>query len=46
MGASSSRENESAALEFIDRVTSEHQVTIFSKSYCPYCDLVVATLVY
>lgn len=40
MGASGSRENEGAALEYIDRVLAEHPVTIFSKSYCPYCKLV------
>jgi glutaredoxin 3 len=40
MGATSSRENEAAALAFVDRVTSENAVTVFSKSYCPYCDLV------
>lgn len=40
MGATSSRENEAAALEFVDRVTTENAVTVFSKSYCPYCDLV------
>lgn len=39
-GAASSRENEAAAAEFVDRVTTEHGVTIFSKSYCPYCNLV------
>lgn len=40
MGVGSSRENEPAALAFVDRMTSEHAVTVFSKSYCPYCDLV------
>lgn len=40
MGASSSRENEGAALEFIERTITEHPVVIFSKSYCPYCTLV------
>lgn len=40
MGATSSRENEAAALEYIDWVTSENAVTVFSKSYCPYCSLV------
>lgn len=40
MGATSSRENEDAALEYIDRVLAEHPVAIFSKSYCPYCTLV------
>lgn len=40
MGASSSRENEGAALEFIERTIAEHPVVIFSKSYCPYCTLV------
>ncbi|GAB9470004.1 Glutaredoxin [Globisporangium polare] len=39
MGASSSRENEGAALEFIERTIAEHPVVIFSKSYCPYCTL-------
>ncbi|KAI9913963.1 hypothetical protein PsorP6_006051 [Peronosclerospora sorghi] len=39
MGATSSRENEALAQDFIDRVTSENGVTIFSKSYCPYCNL-------
>uniref|UniRef100_K3XAR2 Glutaredoxin domain-containing protein n=1 Tax=Globisporangium ultimum (strain ATCC 200006 / CBS 805.95 / DAOM BR144) TaxID=431595 RepID=K3XAR2_GLOUD len=39
MGASTSRENEAAALEYIDRVLTDHPVAIFSKSYCPYCHL-------
>lgn len=39
MGAASSRINETAAAEFVDRVTTENGVTVFSKSYCPYCNL-------
>ncbi|KAG7400912.1 Glutaredoxin-2, mitochondrial [Phytophthora boehmeriae] len=44
MGAAGSRENETAALEFVDRVTSENGVTVFSKSYCPYCNLAKSVL--
>ncbi|CAI5724967.1 unnamed protein product [Peronospora destructor] len=39
MGAAGSRENEAAAQEFIDCVTTDNGVTVFSKSYCPYCNL-------
>ena len=40
MGAAGSRETEAAAWEFVDRVTTEHSVTVFSKTYCPYCNMV------
>jgi hypothetical protein len=46
MGAAGSRENEAAAQEFVDRVTTENGVTVFSKSYCPYCNLVRGSMVY
>ncbi|KAJ0409223.1 hypothetical protein P43SY_006720 [Pythium insidiosum] len=39
MGASSSTENEAAAIEFIQTTLAKHPVTIFSKTYCPYCDM-------
>ncbi|OWZ18505.1 Glutaredoxin [Phytophthora megakarya] len=44
MGAATSRENEAAATEFVDRVTTENGVTVFSKSYCPYCSLAKGVL--
>ncbi|KAG1700727.1 hypothetical protein DVH05_011586 [Phytophthora capsici] len=44
MGAATSRENEAAAAEFVDRMTSENGVTVFSKSYCPYCNLAKGVL--
>ncbi|RLN68259.1 hypothetical protein BBJ29_000826 [Phytophthora kernoviae] len=44
MGAAGSRENETAALEFVDRMTSENGVTVFSKSFCPYCSLAKGVL--
>ncbi|TMW58401.1 hypothetical protein Poli38472_009960 [Pythium oligandrum] len=39
MGASGSKENEPAAIEFINQTLEQHPLTIFSKSYCPYCDM-------
>ncbi|CAH0481932.1 unnamed protein product [Peronospora belbahrii] len=40
----SSRENEAAAQEFVKCVTTENNVTLFIKSYCPYCDLTKSVL--
>ncbi|DBA05069.1 TPA: hypothetical protein N0F65_000757, partial [Lagenidium giganteum] len=39
MGAAGSKENEAAAMAYVDRVLEEHPVAIFSKTYCPYCDM-------
>ncbi|CAI5739576.1 unnamed protein product [Hyaloperonospora brassicae] len=39
MGAAGSRETAAAARAFVDRVTTEHSVTVFSKTYCPYCTM-------
>uniref|UniRef100_A0AAV1TP01 Glutaredoxin domain-containing protein n=1 Tax=Peronospora matthiolae TaxID=2874970 RepID=A0AAV1TP01_9STRA len=44
MGAAGSRETEAAAREFVDRVTTEHSVTVFGKTYCPYCDMAKGVL--
>ncbi|KAL4157499.1 hypothetical protein PRNP1_001366 [Phytophthora ramorum] len=44
MGVASSRESELEAAAFVDRATSENGVTVFSKSYCPYCDLAKGVL--
>ncbi|KAL7680366.1 putative glutaredoxin, Thioredoxin-like superfamily [Plasmopara halstedii] len=44
MGAASSQESEAAAADFVDRVTTENGVTVFSKSYCPYCDMAKGVL--